>query len=547
MQVEDSLGNRSRWDAQAFVLEEAATEFASLSDDWSVLAYSFAESLEPIQVDQPSELAGAVGKLAPDGEESALGAALEELLEREGDERLRGVFIFSDGAQRAVPPNDIAPQLIARQYAAESIPLFPFCFGQPGSADRSDLSIEDLLVSGTVFAEAPMQVTGQLRAEGYANRNAKVQTALGRCKTARWTAVDTKEQSIVGDSSRTPLLLTHTPTTPGEHKLTLKVESPEGELILTNNESSTFVTVREGGIKLLYLIGATRIGGGPGNETGCCSPHARRIARHFGDSPVAQLLAAAGRLARRVAAGQLRCGVAGQRRQPGAQRRKLGSSRGNGSSGNRLDDGWRLSQFRPGRGFRTNPLARVLPVEIGFAEEQRFREPIRQDVHIAGPIQMEPTQPIGAAHPIMQLSSRGSAVEMWGELPALDGANLLPQRRVKQNAQVLAQTADASRRPLLVAGQSGEGRTLAFAADSTWRWRMENHGDEHRRFWRQVVLWLAKKDDKPEGQVWIDLATRRVPRGGRLDVEIGGRAGRRGFRSGNYVRGECPATGRRCS
>ena len=59
------------------------------------------------------------------------------------------------------------------------------------------------------------------------------------------------------------------------------------------------------------------------------------------------------------------------------------------------------------------------------------------------------------------------------------------------------------RHPLLVAGQSGDGRVLAFAGDSTWRWQMGGFGEAHRRFWRQGVLWLAKKDEQTEGRVWI--------------------------------------------
>ena len=56
------------------------------------------------------------------------------------------------------------------------------------------------------------------------------------------------------------------PHTPGEYKVTLRVEPRDGELVTTNNEASTFVTVRKGGINVLYLVGAKRIGGGPGPE-----------------------------------------------------------------------------------------------------------------------------------------------------------------------------------------------------------------------------------------------------------------------------------------
>jgi hypothetical protein len=92
---------------------------------------------------------------------------------------------------------------------------------------------------------------------------------------------------------------------------------------------------------------------------------------------------------------------------------------------------------------------------------------------------------------------------------------------LKPNAQVLAESDDAGRHPLLVAGQTGDGRVLAFAGDSTWHWQMGGFGEAHRRFWRQCVLWLAKKDEQTAGRVWIRLAGRRVVRGGKVEFNVG--------------------------
>jgi len=92
---------------------------------------------------------------------------------------------------------------------------------------------------------------------------------------------------------------------------------------------------------------------------------------------------------------------------------------------------------------------------------------------------------------------------------------------LKRNAQVLAEADDPQPHPLLVAGQAGDGRTLAFAGDSTWRWPMAGFGDAHRRFWRQSILWLAKKDEETDGRVWIRLAGRRVMRGTRVEFSFG--------------------------
>ena len=62
---------------------------------------------------------------------------------------------------------------------------------------------------------------------------------------------------------------------------------------------------------------------------------------------------------------------------------------------------------------------------------------------------------------------------------------------------------------------------MAFAGDSTWRWWMHGYESAFKRFWRQVVLWLARKDQAQEGSVWIQLAQRRLAPSRRLEFTVG--------------------------
>ena len=57
------------------------------------------------------------------------------------------------------------------------------------------------------------------------------------------------------DGDEIPIELDTIPQTPGEYKVTLRAEKQPGELITTNNELSTFVTVLKGGVNVLYLEG----------------------------------------------------------------------------------------------------------------------------------------------------------------------------------------------------------------------------------------------------------------------------------------------------
>jgi hypothetical protein len=119
----------------------------------------------------------------------------------------------------------------------------------------------------------------------------------------------------------------------------------------------------------------------------------------------------------------------------------------------------------------------------------------------------------------MRLSSRELNRQVWEKLPPLEGGNKF--EALKPGARPLAVTSDG--KPLLVAGEPGSGRVLAFAGDSTWRWAMQDFEVQHKRCWRQLILWLAKKDDSDEKRIWVQLEQRRFSPGGKIEFTAGAR------------------------
>src|SRR5208282_5762651 len=111
----------------------------------------------------------------------------------------------------------------------------------------------------------------------------------------------------------------------------------------------------------------------------------------------------------------------------------------------------------------------------------------------------------------------------WAKLPPLEGANRF--ERVKPAATILAEAKaepdDGKERPLLVSQDFGRGRVIAFAGDSTWRWCMHGFESAHKRFWRQIVLWLARKDQLEQGDVWVRLDNTRFFPGNRVEFTAG--------------------------
>jgi hypothetical protein len=545
MQVADAQGDKPRWESVKRLLDASASDLAKLGKKLSVTAYEFDGQSRKVAIED--------GKIAlpaaANGDESAIGAAIGDALDHETNSRVLATILLSDGAQRAIAPRDMPPQVAARRLSAENIPLYTFTFGKPGGRERADLSLDDLVTNETIFTDTPTEVRALLSANGYANQRAKVQLLWESEKGMQ--VVDAAQVDTGAEGGSVPVALRYTPRKAGEYKVTLRVDPREGELVTTNNEVSTFVTVRAGGINVLYLVGAKRIGGGPGAE----QRFVRAALAHSPDIVVER------RLINYEPLGVDITDVIGRKGAASNDKANAASADGRAAAPDVLilDDvdveglsvtSWQAIADRVRRGmglimlggyhsygpggFRDSALADVLPVNIGPAQRQGFGEPLREDVQLKGPLKMRPADPLGLRHPIMQLEGAeaggprsGGAINgsgslaVWSQLPPLDGANGIARSELKPNAQVLAETDDAARHPLLVAGQSGDGRVLAFAGDSTWHWQMGGFGEAHRRYWRQVVLWLAKKDEQTAGRVWIRLAGRRVTRGGRVEFTVG--------------------------
>lgn len=514
MQIADSLGNQSRWDAVKSVLDSAKDQLAELAESWDLKFYQFDETSKTVKlVDGLAELPEQA-----DGPQTAIGSALEDVLDREAQQRIVAVLLLSDGAQRAFAPRDVPPQTVVRRLAIDEIPLYTFTFGQPALGLQSDLRVDELLVNDTVFAETPITVRAVLGADGYANQTFKAQL-LWETAEGEMEVVDTREMLIKSDQRKIPLTLSYTPLVPGEYKVSVQIASPDGELVTSNNMQSTFVSVLKGGVNVLYLVGATRIGGGPSIEPrfvrGALAAHADINVRYDLLNYRKQRLDIRAALAE----GKYDVFLLGD----------VDVSALNSASWEQIveavDNGAGLAMlggfhsFGPG-GFRGSPLAPLLPVRMGRAERQNFGEPPRQDMHVAGPLRMAPVQIGNAIHPILQLTD-AAKIEDWSKIPPLDGANRFERNQIMPTGQILAETSGTNRRPLLVSGAWGAGRTLAFAADSTWRWPMEGFADAHHRFWRQLVMWLARKDDTDGQAVWVRLDGRRYQRGSNVDFSFG--------------------------
>jgi uncharacterized membrane protein len=100
----------------------------------------------------------------------------------------------------------------------------------------------------------------------------------------------------------------------------------------------------------------------------------------------------------------------------------------------------------------------------------------------------------GEAHPMMQLApALEDTRKRWASIPALAGVATLGGPR--PGASVLAVTSGSGGAPraLVAVQRFGEGRSMLFAGEASWRWRMLLPAADRSYdiFWKQAVRWLA--------------------------------------------------------
>ncbi len=518
----DEIGNNTRFHVAKEQLLNSQPQLKKLQNQAEVNVSAFDASLHPLKLEK-GFVEGIPDK--PLGKETAIGATLDTVRERASGKRLLGVVLLTDGTQRTRPPRDIQPQDAATRYRDAGVPIFAVRLGQPsGAVDVQDIAVLDAQANERVFVKNELVVSGSIRVSGFVDQPIPVQLffedAAGTMNQVAETTIRSKE-----DGQVVPFKLTFTPQAVGYFKYTVQVPPQPKELVDTNNSQSSFVRVVDGGLNVLYLQGNYRYEQSPLRDSLDASAdiHVKyvplRLAR-------IGLGAAAVRGADAVSV-QQRIEAFRDRRESWVKEffspkeynvyilddidAKVFKPEELQALADRVREGaglimlGGLHAFGAG-GYADTPLADVSPVEFRNIDRQPLDGPTRQDIHWSGDIPMIPSE-LGRTHYVLRLVPQPSRnLEAWKALPPLWGANRLGN--LKGGAIVLAK--GPQDQPLLVSQLSGLGRVLAFAGDTTYRWRQHGFIEEHKRFWRQVVLWLAKMEDVAEGDCWITVDNTRL-------------------------------------
>ncbi|HUU31538.1 MAG TPA: glutamine amidotransferase, partial [Phycisphaerae bacterium] len=462
-----------------FAFLAAAQPYTALAARFIINPYAFGATTRPIDhfapepLDLRTDIADALTTVAAKKESPPPGVAGAKPGELTAT-HLAAVILVSDGQ---VNRARVALEDAARRLA---VPVHTVMVGSAEPTDRvRDVAVRDLRAPARVFVRNRPEVRATLTTIGLEGQSFEAVLTLSGKEVDR--------RRIAPDANQTAQELVFTPpmNTPGWSRLALTVEPIDGELMTANNQAETMVRVDEGGVRVLYLDGrlypegkyvartlgeATEIdldrrilvGSGaagaapaPDDLDGC-------DVVVLGDLPASVLPAATvARLAQRIREGNLSLLVLGG-----------------------------LSAYGAG-GWAATPLAEVLPMTIRAGDGQ-----------VPGPISFRPTAE-AARHFIFSGGEAAGGAMAFETLPSLAGASAVGP--LQPTARLLAESPDG--KPLLAVREFARGRVAALTVDTTWQWVLapasSGAPDFHRRFWRQLILWLAGRDDRPHDDFWV--------------------------------------------
>jgi hypothetical protein len=510
MNIADGPAGATRRKTLIDMLAGVESELKALAEEVDLRRFEFSKELVTVETLSPEA----------NGEQTAIGSTLEEIRKRTQGKRLAGILLLSDGAQRALPPFDADPRVVAQLLRDLQIPVHSVGFGATGLAGGMDLVLDDMEVSPTVFVKNNLIASVKVKALGAAKRDLAVRMLVEERNAVDPTGATTMKPVGPPVRLRTEqnedLLRTElawVPEQPGEYRLTVEVLPLDDEPVKTNNSLTTYVTVLKGGVSVAYFDR---------------SRPEQKWLRYINDSPDIQVdfqevrqgpLAPPTRIDPKwFDPGRYDVFILGDvpAKLFGPDLLNKLSRLVEQGAGLMMTGGFR--SFGPG-GYASTPLADLLPVDMDPSEIQNGPQ-IAPDLHYNEPLKMVPTT-FGVQSFIMRLDSPEKNLERWKSLPPLQGANRF--RGLKPLARPLAESADDRKLPLLVSLDFGRTRTLAFAADTSYRWFIEGKTEEHQQFWQQAILWLAHKEEQGDNAVWLKLGSRRLRPGQPLDITVGAR------------------------
>ncbi len=473
--------------------------FKPVAEKFDLRVASIGEDTKPLSIVAAQPRLGEPPN--PGGKRSALGHAIEQVVEEAAGRPIAGIVLLSDGQNTGGA--SLSQGAAVAQRAGAPVFAVPV-----GSATRlRDVAIVDVFTSGLVSVGDTASVSVTIESQGFDARGVKVTLTEGE------TQLDAKDLTLRG-AEQQQIELTFEAKEPGAHYLAVNVTPLDEETVRENNRDSAYVRVDDQKVKVLYVEGLPRwdfrfLKNGMRRDHGLdptviVETELKTRATEDG----AKIPATADDWAafRTVILGD--CAV-----------ETLGTTSIDALSEAVREKGLGLVVLagpnQMPHAFEGTALVDLLPV--------RARRGVAgYDAAAYNPFRMEIT-PAGAGHEALRLyeePSRNAAV--WSQMPPYFWCAAVV--RPAPGATVLVTNPSIEDRfgklPLVAYHYAGKGKVLFIGTDSTWLWR-QNVGDRFfYKFWGQTVRFVARRDDKDGRKSWIEVRPLRAQPGEPTEIEL---------------------------
>lgn len=508
MDVSASMGlpsgesKQTRWEVENEIWQKIWSLREQLGTESSIVPFVYDSTLRPLgDVKSVKDGNAVISKLPerPDGASTDVGGPLNQLLSAPLESPLNAVIWMGDAAQTHRPMGADAQQL-ARQLGRLDIPMYLIGVGPRSDSENArDLAIEGVPEQLDVFSKSKLYIRGSLRAHGVANKDVTIRLMIMDGSKQPQMIERIVLRPTKADQTMPFQIALEAPDA-GSYELLIRADPVEGESVEANNEAIAYLNVRGGGTRFLYLAGEVRYE----------MPFMRRALAENPDMQVDYVLIQKPPimnwpvdLTSKLSSGVYDCFILGDLdfNAIGDVNARLISEQVKNGAGLVTLGGYHA--YGPG-GWDKSSISEILPVKIGDARRQGLNQPIDLTNHIPGPIPIV----IRSPDPMLRLvDPPADNSEAWKSLKPMLGANRWEGVKNAPGIAVLAESPAAQ--PLIVVGSADKGRVASLAIDSTWQWWRQGKVNEHKRFWRQLLLWSLRREQVDEG-MQLAMPVRRL-------------------------------------
>lgn len=460
--------------AQALVRELQA----DLGKEYRIELLTFGETLAAV----PD-----VDHLAATARRSDLSGAMADLAERHRNDRLAGVIVLSDGG-------DTSPQ---EARAAHVIGAPVMTVGIGNAALPRDREVVNLTAGEPLLPGASIDVSVSATSNGFGKEPVELRiSANGR-------PLEVRRVTPSADGAPVHAVFTVSPDPNVATVYTVQIPDASGEVAVENNTRSVLVPPQTGKRRLLVVEGApgfehTFLKRALSDDPGLEVDAVVRKGQNDDGRDTFYVQAAPSRMA------ALTSGYPSKRSELYKYDGVIfGNVEADFFTRNQLDLTHDFITTRGGgllvlgarsfdrQGLAGTPLEEALPIDLTDRRSQITLASAEVPI-------VEPNTPAlttdGALHPATRLAvTPEENRDKWSKLPAL--ASVAHVGGTRPGAQVLAValTAGGTPQPLIAAQRYGQGRSMVFAGEASWRWRMMLPAEDasYETIWRQLARWIT--------------------------------------------------------